>query len=65
MILTKAEIKWMLGMVADERDNSKNLMDRPGQCYAALHRLNYENMAVLAEKLEAILENDVKRITVR
>lgn len=65
MVLSKTEIRWMLRMVEEDRDSSKRLMDVPGQQYAALHKLNYENMSSLAEKLEQILDRDVKRVTIR
>lgn len=48
-----------------DRDNSKALKDYPGQQYAALHQLEYENMARLAEKLESILAEGKKRITIK
>ena len=63
--LTKAELRWMLNFVAKSRDNSKALKDHPGQQYAALHKLEYENMSTLAEKLETVIKSDNKRIAVR
>lgn len=63
--LTKTEIRWILNLVVANRDNSKALKDRPGQKYAALHKLEYENMASLAEKLEAVIKSKNKRIAVR
>jgi hypothetical protein len=62
--LTKTEIRWILNMVIKDRDNSKALKDCPGQFYAALHKLEYENMAALAEKLEKVLESNAKRIAI-
>jgi hypothetical protein len=62
--LTRTEIRWMLNMVITDRDNSKALKDCPGQVYAALHKLEYENMAALAEKLEKVLELGAKRIAI-
>lgn len=64
MKITRQEIRWMLRFVEESRDNSASLMDRPGQQYAALHKLEYENMSVLAEKLTVILTNNAKRITI-
>jgi hypothetical protein len=60
--LYRNEIRWILNMVIADRDNSKALKDCPGQLYAALHNLEYEKMAALAEKLEKILESNAKRI---
>lgn len=64
MVLTKTEIRWMLNMVKNDRDSSKVLKDIPGQQFAALHALEYENMASLAEKLERILATNAKRVAI-
>lgn len=64
MTLTKTEILWMLNMVKKDRDNSKALKGVPGQQFAALHALEYENMAALAAKLEHILETNAKRVAI-
>lgn len=63
--LTKTELRWMLNMVVKNRENSKELKDYPGQQFAALHKLEYENMASLAEKLETVINSDCKRIATR
>ena len=63
--LTKTELRWMLNMVAKYRDNSGALKDHPGQQYVALHKLEWENMTSLAEKLEKVIASDNKRIAVR
>lgn len=65
MTITRQEIRWILNFVKEDRDNSKALKDYPGQQYAALHQLEYENMARLAEKLESILTEGKKRITIK
>ena len=62
--LTKVEINWMLNMVITNRDNSKELKDYPNQRFATLHKLEYENMKALAEKLEKVLEINAKRISI-
>lgn len=62
MTLTRQEIRWMLRFVEHSRDNSKALKDMPGQQYAALHQLEYDNMTALAAKLEHVLESGIKRI---
>jgi len=62
--LTKVEINWLLNMVIKNRDNNKELKDYPGQGFAALYRLEYENMRALAEKLENALESNAKRISI-
>jgi hypothetical protein len=63
--LTKAEILWLMNMVKKNRDNSKALKDYPGQRYAALHALEYENMESLYNKLDTVLKTDKKRIAIR
>ncbi|MEE1492294.1 MAG: hypothetical protein UGF45_09870 [Massilioclostridium sp.] len=63
--LTKQQIRWLLRMAEKDRDNSEVLKDLPGQKYAALHALEYENMARLAETLEKVLTSDAKRITIQ
>jgi hypothetical protein len=63
--LTRQELRWICGHIESERDTSKNLKDRPGQKFAELHALNYENMAELAEKLQAIINSDDMRIRVK
>jgi len=63
--LHRQEIRWMLNMVKKSRDNSEALKDYPGQVYAALHKLEFENMAALANTLEKILESNAKRITIQ
>ena len=60
--ITKTELTWMLNHVKRNRDESMELKDYPGQRFAALHALEYENMAALAEKLERIIKSDCKRI---
>lgn len=65
MTITRQEIRWILNFVKDSRDSSKRLKDFPGQKYAALHQLEYENMSALADKLQAILDNGAKRISIR
>jgi hypothetical protein len=65
MALTRQELRWMLNMVTNDRDSSGYLKDLPGQKFAALHALEYENMAALAAKLERILDTNAKRVTVR
>ena len=64
MKLTKTELVWMLHMVKENRERSQALKDWPGQKYAVFHALEYENMRCLADKLEWILENNAKRITI-
>ena len=64
MNLTKVEINWLLNMVVKNRDNNEELKDYPGQGFVALHRLEYENMRALAEKLEKALESNAKRISI-
>ena len=63
--ISRTELRWLLNMVTKSRENSKALKDHPGQLYAALHKLEYENMASLAAKLEAVINSDNKRIAVR
>ena len=63
--LTKTEIRWILNLVIESRESSKILKDYPGQKYAALHELEYEKMATLAEKLETVLKSNSKRIAVK
>ena len=65
MALYRQEIRWVLNMVKQNRDESEALKDRPGQKYAALHALEYENMAILAAKLESILERNAKSIAIK
>lgn len=62
--LTRTEIRWILNLVVSSRENSKTLIDIPGQQYAALHELRHDNMASLADKLERTLETNAKRIRV-
>lgn len=64
MALSKTELRWMLNMVKRDGDNSKLLKDVPDQQFAALHALEYENMATLAEKLEHILATNAKRVAI-
>lgn len=64
MELTRQELLWMLKFVEESRDNSETLKDRPGQCFAALHQLEYENMSALADKLNTIIHSNAKRITI-
>ena len=64
MKITRTEIKWMLNLVEDNRENSKILKDMPGQKYAKLHELEYENMRRLAKKLETILNKNSKRVEI-
>ncbi len=63
--ITKTELRWILNMVEKDRDSSKVLKDLPGQHYAALHKLEYENMVTLSEKLETVIKSDCKRVAVR
>jgi len=60
--ITKTELRWMLNMVVKNREDSKELKDCPDQTFAALYALGYENMAALAEKLEAVIHSDCKYI---
>lgn len=62
--LTRTEIRWILNLVVSSRENNKTLIDVPGQQYAPLHELKYENMDSLADKLERVLETNAKRIEV-
>ena len=63
--ITKTELRWIKNMVVNSRENSQALKDLPNQQYAELHKLEYENMATLAEKLEKIISSDCKRIATR
>ena len=63
--LYRTEIRLILRLLCAERDNADAMRNRPGQAYQALWNLEYDNTTAICEKLEAILNSNVKRIEVR
>ena len=63
--LTKTELNWLIILAGRSASNNKALMEQPGQQYAALHKLEYEKMSSLAEKLEKAKNSGKKRIALK
>ena len=65
MTLTRTQIRWIMAMVAENRDNSDACRQNPNNKFRSLHNLEYENMRDLHDALQAILDANAKRITIR
>lgn len=63
--LTKTDLNRLITLASRSGAKSKALIDKPGQKYAALHKLDYEIMTNLADKLEDIVKSGSKRIEVK
>ena len=63
--LTKTELNWLIALASRSAEVNKSHMEAPGQKYAALHRLEYEKMSSLAEKLEIAKNSGKKRIALK
>ena len=50
--LTKTELNWLITLASRSASHHKEVLEQPGQQYAALHQLEYEKMTSLADKLE-------------
>ena len=63
--LTKSQIKMIMALVERSKDNSEALMNYENNVYRALHKLEFENMVSIYNKLEKTLNKDCKRISIK
>ena len=60
--ISKTELKWILDMVIERRESSKEPAISPGPNCDEWRKLRHAKMSGLAEKLEKIIHSDCKRI---